>query len=190
MSHSISMTDPFPEHPFWRFSCLVYQDRSLKSACLNLQDHLDMNVNIILFGCWLAANGRGRLQTTDFTKLEQLIAIWHQSITSKLRQFRQQLGRQVAANDNFNLISAVQQEELSAEHVEQLMLAQRAASILPRTRTGIQKACDAANSLQNYAHSLDVNLCLQERQWFADILQVIFNRVSAVNIHQLCGVTQ
>lgn len=189
MSHFTSTTEPLPDHPFWQFSCWVYQEHSLKFACLKLQDQLNMNVNFILFACWLATNGRGRLQVADFSRLDQLTATWRQFITLKLRSFRQSLARQVTAHNRSNLINVVQQEELAAEQIEQLMLAHNFASILPRERTGLQKASDAANSLQNYAHHLDVNLRAEECRWLADILQAIFPRISTTDIEQLCGVT-
>ena len=188
MSHFAAAETSLPEHPFWQFSCQLYQERSVKQACLGLQNQLGMNVNVVLFACWLAVSGRGRLQAADFTRIKRVIGHWHQSITAKLRHFRQQMSQQVAANDDFNLVNAVQQDELVAEHIEQLLLAQGMSRTVMHERTGLQKVNDAIGSLQTYAKYLDVILRPAERQWCADILQAVFNRMPEAQVKQMCGV--
>ena len=53
------MSVSFPEHPFWDFSLSVYSTEGVPAACLVLQDHHQVDVNVILFCCWLGASGRG-----------------------------------------------------------------------------------------------------------------------------------
>lgn len=41
-------------NPFWDFSIAVYSQKSVAASCLALQDRHGLDVNIILYCCWLA----------------------------------------------------------------------------------------------------------------------------------------
>jgi uncharacterized protein (TIGR02444 family) len=46
------------ETPFWRFSLNFYRQAGVAEACIALQDDFGVDVNLMLFLLWLAANGR------------------------------------------------------------------------------------------------------------------------------------
>ena len=49
----------FPAHPFWDFSLALYRKPGVAAACLRLQDGPGLDVNLLLYACWTAANGAG-----------------------------------------------------------------------------------------------------------------------------------
>ena len=48
----------FPDHPFWDFSLRVHGADGVAGACLDLQDAHQLDVNIVLYCCWIGATGR------------------------------------------------------------------------------------------------------------------------------------
>jgi len=41
-------------NPFWDFSLAVYRRPGVAAACLRLQDEAGVDVNLLLYFCWLA----------------------------------------------------------------------------------------------------------------------------------------
>ena len=51
---------PLPQSsPFWTFSLGYYRGAGVSEACLELQDRCGVDVNVVLFLLWLAAQKRG-----------------------------------------------------------------------------------------------------------------------------------
>ncbi|MFB3151067.1 MAG: TIGR02444 family protein, partial [Alphaproteobacteria bacterium] len=51
----------FPDNPCWDFALVVYRRDGVAEACLALQESQGVDVNVLLFCCWLGESGRGGL---------------------------------------------------------------------------------------------------------------------------------
>lgn len=136
---------------FWRFSLRLYARPGVESACLWLQDHWGADVNLLLLCCWLGREGR----VADRRLLREAraaVAAWRREVVLPLRQVRRRLGKalpNVGAERATPVRRATQAAELEAEHVEQLLLAERAVRLPAGTRRGA-----AAANLALYADLL------------------------------------
>jgi uncharacterized protein (TIGR02444 family) len=123
----------FPDHPFWDFSLAVYGSEGVAPACLTLQEAHGVDVNFLLFCCWLAASGRGVVAAEEIARLHEAVAGWHGEIVRGLRAVRKRLKEPLGGEDRAlaqSLRQRVQKIEIDAEHIEQLMLG-AAADRLP-----------------------------------------------------------
>ena len=51
--------EPLADNSFWDFSLALYASESVAQQCLALQDDWDADVNLLLYGIWLAHHGIG-----------------------------------------------------------------------------------------------------------------------------------
>ena len=138
-------------HPFWRFSLALYARDGVEQACLGLPKACGADVNILLFCCWMGAQGR----PLDKRGLRRALAAprpWHEQVVQPLRRARRALKQPSPALPEawrVHLRRNVLRLELDAEYVEQLMLARLAAKLpRPARKQDPQTAC-AAN-LERY----------------------------------------
>jgi uncharacterized protein (TIGR02444 family) len=76
---------------FWRFSLRVYARPGIAAALLGLQDRAGHNVNLVLYGLWLAI-GRGvRLDRGELTRARAAIAKIDRDVLLPLRNLRRAL---------------------------------------------------------------------------------------------------
>ncbi|MGE3150459.1 MAG: TIGR02444 family protein [Pseudorhodoplanes sp.] len=118
-------------HPFWRFSIAVYRQPDVAQECLALQSALDIDVNVLLFGAWLGAERRLRLDKADIGKIARRVARWHKDTVRPLRAIRQDLKRsaEIVQPGVQSLRKKVAAIELLAEQIEQAMLFRMASTI-------------------------------------------------------------
>jgi len=173
-----------PTHPFWEFSLTVYAENVVKLACLALQEQRGMNINIILFACWLAKTGRGRLHKSDYIHIATSLDHWHIGITQNLRQMRRTVSKTPALKP---LKQTILTDELAAEHIEQLILINNFSRLATLKRAGLQKATDAVASLTTYAKFLEISLIEQDTQAIQQILHCVFPQVNDSDLDQLCN---
>lgn len=101
-------------NPFWTFSLRLYAEPGVAEVCLRLQDELGVNVNLLLFCCWLDANGSDK--GSDFLRsVEASVEHWQTDVVQPLRRIR----KRVAAGDFYRRLKTI---ELEAERLEQDML--------------------------------------------------------------------
>jgi len=139
----------FPDHPFWDFSLRVYGGEGVAPACLELQEAHGVDVNFLLFCCWLAASGRGGVGAAEIARLHAAAAGWHGEIVRGLRAVRKRLKQPVGGEDRalaLSLRQRLQKIEIDAEHIEQLMLA-AAGDALPAGRPDDPAEAARANAL-------------------------------------------
>jgi len=175
-----------PSHPFWEFSLATYPQTAVKQGCLALQERVGMNVNIILFICWLAKTGRGRLQKDDFIKIARLLNRWHLSITQCLRHMRRLVAKAFMPTTIQTCKQVLLTNELAAEQIEQLMLANYFTQLIATQRTTLQKATDAVISISTYAKSLGIAYTTQDSQAIEQILMHIFPKIATNDLKQIC----
>lgn len=68
MTTTLTVQEHFCQQ-YWRFSCELYANSTVASACLRLQDFHSTNVNVVLFECFLIRCGF----TLEFEELNQVL---------------------------------------------------------------------------------------------------------------------
>jgi uncharacterized protein (TIGR02444 family) len=120
------MTEPQPTpsssgSPFWRFSLQFYRQPGVAEACIALQEGSGVDVNLLLFLLWHAAQGR-RLSAPQVRELDRSIGPWRDMTVIPLRTLRRALKSppglvQGAAAEAFR--TRIKAVELEAERLQQ-----------------------------------------------------------------------
>lgn len=76
---------------FWRFSLMVYARPGVAAALISLQDHAGHNVNLILFGLWLAVGRGRRLDAVGLARARAAIDKLDRDVVLPLRRLRRAL---------------------------------------------------------------------------------------------------
>ena len=119
-------------NPFWDFSLSNYGRDGVAQTCLTLQDAFNLDVNVLLYGGWLAAMDQC-LTADHLAGMEVIIAPWRERVVLPLRRLRRDWRDYPVASD---LRDEVKTLELRAEQQQQdMMLAfYAAAGELPTAR--------------------------------------------------------
>lgn len=104
-------------NPFWEYSLSVYDD-DVAACCLALQDHCGLDVNLLLYGGWLARRGL-RLTEEHLGVQNSAVAGWREEVVKPLRALRRQVGRHGPGSA---LREELQRLELEAERYQQDIL--------------------------------------------------------------------
>jgi uncharacterized protein (TIGR02444 family) len=184
-----TMSVEFPAHPFWDFSLGVYKLEGVAPACLVVQERHGLDVNVLLYCCWLGASGRGVLTPGELDKSLSAAAVWHREIVRGVRAVRQRLkgGVPPAPRDLSDALrSRIAKIEVDLEHVEQLMLAAAVDRPENRLLDAERRAADAAANVGAYLAAVGARLVDDDRRQFAIILGAAFAAVSPDRIRDLC----
>jgi uncharacterized protein (TIGR02444 family) len=107
--------------PFWQFSVKFYAVPGVAPACIELQDHAKVDVNVLFFLLWNATQKRA-LDNAEVAELDRLIGAWRNAAVIPLRDVRRALrspppvmAREVA--EGFR--TRIKQVELEAERLQQ-----------------------------------------------------------------------
>jgi uncharacterized protein (TIGR02444 family) len=109
---------------FWAFSLHVYGQAGVADACIELQDRLAADVNLVLFALWLGAHGR-RLEEEETRIATQAVIHWRREVVEALRRLRRRLkvGPTPAPSPQTEALrEAIKASELAAEKIEQHVL--------------------------------------------------------------------
>lgn len=123
--------EPLAVNPFWDFSLALYASEPVAQQCLALQDDWDADVNLVLYGIWLAHHG---VIWTDqiVKKLQEEFDPWRKIAIIPLRTVRRRLRFQ-ARRRYYNFLKDC---ELRAERHQQDCLwlqwqAEHSSAVLP-----------------------------------------------------------
>jgi uncharacterized protein (TIGR02444 family) len=114
--------------PLWSFSLAVYGRDGVAKECLELQERLGLDVNLLLFGAFMGAVEGVSLEPRDIAAVNDAVAAWHGEIVRALRQARRALKPASADVNNplheavTTLRAQVKGAELEAEKLEQAIL--------------------------------------------------------------------
>lgn len=173
-------------HPFWKFSLKIYSQPQVENALLILQANHGLNINIILYCCWYAFRGQGRLSKTDLKQLLQVVQYWHDKVTVPLRRLRTSLKK----SQHQQLFSAIYQDtlkyELFAEQVEQLLIADVFVYEVKPIRTSLQKIIDGCKNIVTYCQTIKISLAEEDQAEITELLAAIFNKVDRNDIVKYC----
>lgn len=122
------MTDQNPapgrSNPFWEFSLRIYSSPVVQKACVELQDGSGVDVNVMLYQLWNAANGR-TMSDGDTAAVLAAIEPWRIDVVVPLRTARRNLKsppQALDADGAASLRSIVKKAELEAERLQQQAL--------------------------------------------------------------------
>src|SRR5580700_8173743 len=76
--------------PLWRFSLHFYRRPGVSDACIALQDHCGVDVNLLLFLLWLASD-RQLLSADEVKKLDDKVRDWRNLTIIPIRDVRRRL---------------------------------------------------------------------------------------------------
>ena len=152
----------FPDNPCWDFALVVYRRDGVAEACLALQESHGVDVNVLLFCCWLGESGRGALAPEEMADALALVDRWHQDVVRRLRAVRTGLKGGLGNIDveySDPLRGRIMASELDAEHVEHMTLMRAferpAAEPMPPAE---RRAQDAAGNVALYFDALGVTV--------------------------------
>lgn len=144
--------------PLWDFALTFYAEPGIESACLTLQDTLDVDVCELLMHSWLFMH---RLEARPCALVVQREERnrWQREITQVLRHLRRILKPQALQNPSItNLRKTIQQAELQAER-ENL---QRWQTWAMQVSENNQHLTNCAENIQNVAQWLQDKLLFEE----------------------------
>lgn len=150
-----------PENPFWDFSLTVYARDGVAPACLSLQDRLGVDVNLLLYCCWIGSQHGTVLDADTVSRLISKISDWKTRVVEPLRGVRRALKsgfEGLPSEGQEALRSDMKQAELQAERLEQDMLVN--ALEFPVTQAGkdLDKRSCARHNIDCYLAGLGIEM--------------------------------
>jgi uncharacterized protein (TIGR02444 family) len=138
-----------PDHALWRFCYDIYQKPPVEQACLALQEHCKVNVNIVLSCIWWAQQGYGVLSQNQLASLNQLLSSWQQRITWGLRRCRQKIKKDSTPSWR-SLRQHLLQTELLSEKIQLCLIYERLDYNRSQLRRSSQRSKDAVQNISHY----------------------------------------
>jgi len=105
---------PLADNPFWDFSVALYANETIAQQCQALQDDWDADVNLLLYGIWLAHFGID-WPIDDIKKMQAEFEPWRKVALIPLRTVRRRLRFQTRRR-YYNFLKNL---ELRAERYQQ-----------------------------------------------------------------------
>ena len=140
---------------------------------LVLQDGHQLDVNIVLFCCWIGATGRGALDIGDVETVAAAVAEWHGEVVRGIRAVRQRLKGGLAPAPlelSEPLRRRIAKIEVELEHVEQLMLAATIDRAADPDASAARRAADAENNVDRYFSTISRTPSAKDREAIATIV--------------------
>jgi len=161
---------------FWAFTLATYPREGVKEAVLRLQDRRGADVNLLLFCCWVAADGRGRLAAEALARADAAADAWRRAVTLRLRAVRDDIRGEAdlwALEGAAAVREKVLAAEIESERVTQGLLERQAPE--PRADAGApERAADAAASLEAYVERLGFVPDAEDRRALETLLAAAF----------------
>lgn len=115
------------QDPHWRFSLDVYSQPGVSAACLELQEGLFLNVNVLLLSLYAAAVHGRAIEISEIARAHDVVAPWSAAVVEPLRALRRRLKIQTfqgLSAESARLRERVKAIELDAEYIGQRLLAE------------------------------------------------------------------
>jgi len=107
---------------FWDFSTRLYEMNGVAEICLELQDQLNLDVNIVLF-CFWGAHIENTPSELQWEEISEFSRDWKKNIVQPLRRVRNSLKLEInnypSTQDFETLRKQVKNDELAAEQIQQ-----------------------------------------------------------------------
>lgn len=164
-----------PDHPFWRFNLALNAQESVRRALCQAQLYPAIQINLLLYCCWFAQAGRGRLTKHDIQQLSEVIATWHHRILKPLEELLQSANTPRKAL--LELQKNISAEIELADHIEQLFLADVPIKFNRTSRNPNQKLIDACKNMALYCRMQQVPINEGLSAAFYELLAAVFPKV-------------
>lgn len=128
---------------FWRFSLAFYGRAPVQAACLALQDRHGLDVNLLLYACWLGLEEGAALTAAERDAALARVESWRATAVLPLRAARRAI-KAAGIADSAAAYEAAKAAELAAERVAQRLMAEAAPPRAPRAAAD-RRALAAAN---------------------------------------------
>lgn len=115
------------ENAYWLFSTAFYVRPDVSRLLLKAQNDHALDINMILYALWKAGEGYV-LSSNDFSKLDEVVADWRETIVRPIRVLRLSLK---SRDQKGELYAQAKTLELSCEKLQQQMMYEQA---LPRRK--------------------------------------------------------
>lgn len=158
----------FPDNPFWKFSLRIYSKDGVASACLSLQERHGLDINILLYLCWLGAHEKRGLDEPSVRQIVNTVGPWHDGQVRGLRQLRIDLkANKLGAPEGLgeSLRDQIKSSELYAERIEQMMLHQLGSRLTGQLLDDPHTAVE--QNMRGYLAVLDIDPSVDDLVDFA-----------------------
>ena len=137
----------------WAYALTLYARRGVERACLDLQNHYALNVNVVLFCLWAGHSGRAELTMATLAPAVTHCLAWDDAVVAPLRRLRRRLRDDaivpgVSDRDRCALRRRLLRDELAAERVAQRLLC---ASLTQPPQDHVEPADRCRASINNLA---------------------------------------
>jgi uncharacterized protein (TIGR02444 family) len=132
------------DNDFWRFSLAVYGQIEVAKECLDLQQTIGIDVNILLFCAWIGRRNFA-LGHKEIEAASRIVAAWHENVVRPLRSVRQQV-KTLHRHDFESFRTRVKDIEIEAEQIEQATLFAHSK----RLRAGLDCGDAVAQNVNDY----------------------------------------
>lgn len=167
----------FPPNDLWDYATRVYARGTAKEACLALQDRHGLDVNVMLFCCWVASSGRGTFRDSELDQALRAVADWRGNAINALHGLKLYLKGDTAPAPrplSDDLRRVVVECELHAEHVEVLMLHAAMTRVGTGTFDRLQQIEDSLANLFAYLARVEIRADDSDLAALIDILIAAF----------------
>ncbi|MGH1470427.1 MAG: TIGR02444 family protein [Cellvibrionaceae bacterium] len=112
----MKLKQPDLENPLWEFALALYSKPLVEETAIVLQNEYGVNVNILIWMCWLEKEGC-RIDEDTIEGAERVIQSLHKDFVLPLRALRKNPQLRDHSEITSTLKDAIQQAELVAEQV-------------------------------------------------------------------------
>lgn len=137
MSLITNVFEPKIENPFWEFSVDAYRQAGVENICLQLQDLHSLNVNFVLYCCWLGKQSM-QVSSAEMSLLVKELRLWEADVVAPLREVRRSLDT-IKEESAVALRGEVLSCEIKAEKLFQEQIYQLTQVLVEEKKQGDQK---------------------------------------------------
>ena len=148
------------DNPFWDFSLAVYRMPGVAEACLRLQDEAGVDVNLLLYFCWVATVRDTALDDPEIRKAVEATDAWRDRVVRPLREIRRSMKGGIpgmAPELAESLRSDVKRIELQSERLQQDLLFHMAGPATQHVGGSAARRC-ADENITRYLKLMGVSL--------------------------------
>lgn len=142
---------------------------------------------MILFCGWMAASDQGMLTKQEIRKILSAIHLWHERIVLPLRQLRMRIKNSALTCVDESLPSQTLNTELTAEHIEQLMMVNQ---LSPRTvrhrKNDRHRALQTCQNIENYRQIIYVYLDEKDCVCLSELLTALYPKLGINQALHVC----
>jgi uncharacterized protein (TIGR02444 family) len=172
--------------PFCTFIKQIQAQPLVNNALLSLQQRLQLNINVLLFCCWVAERGLKPLNKTELRNILAIISPWHNQIVLALKKLRKHLQQQVSKPTLYKISKLIIAKEKMANQIEQMILSD--IMLKPVTnRTPDQRFTDACKNITVYCKELPAGMDQQDTEAIKQLLMSIFPYIDSEQITAYWG---